>query len=207
MSDFWKRQDVLLRSERPADKRGTYLYDWAYALMGVQSEAETDGWAEALAPDEARCATRIACLEMNGFASFIEALEAAHPQIVIDVIVTETLAQWRSLLGSNQAEMPHDVSYHGTQNMKVAVAQALAAEFGGLSAPAIENGTNAIEYEVSLVSEYGRPEDIEAVITVVLSRLAEEGDAHGFWLKQLAYLDIEAACVQLLTCPPRLPHS
>tara|TARA_R110000787_G_scaffold69661_1_gene154954 strand:- start:502 stop:4815 length:4314 start_codon:yes stop_codon:yes gene_type:complete len=198
LSDFWRNQNILLRSERPADERRTIFNVWLYSLMAVQSEAETVGWAEALTPDEARRATRIACLELNGFAAFIEALEVAHPQIVTDVIATETLAQWRNLLGTNQADMLHDVSYHGTQRMKVLVAQALVAEFAGLSPEAIENGTNSIEYGVGLVAEFGRPDDLETVIAVVQSRLLEDGAAHGFWLRQLAHLNIEAACEQLL---------
>ncbi|WP_299416198.1 hypothetical protein [uncultured Sulfitobacter sp.] len=198
LSDFWRRQDVALRSERHVEKQNSIFYVWLHALMAVHSEAETVGWAEALTPDEARRATRIACLKLNGFASFIEVLEAAHPQVVRDVIVTETLAQWRNLLVTNHADMLRDVSYHGTQSMKVAVAQALAAEFENLSPEAIANGTNSIEYGVALVAEYGEPEDVDAVIKIVLARLAEEGADHGFWLKQLAHLNIEAACAQLL---------
>ena len=90
---IWRTKKSKLWSERPADGKNSMTYDWIYGLNGVSSEAKTPDWTASLSPDEARTATRYACIEMNGFAPFISDLAISHPKEVEEIVGGEVSAE------------------------------------------------------------------------------------------------------------------
>ncbi len=89
----WRNEEVKTYSERKDDPSKT-PYSWIYALTGVSIESETPGWETRLSDDEVRQATRIAMVEINGLAGYIEQLIHKRPQPVKHVLGEEFKAQW-----------------------------------------------------------------------------------------------------------------
>lgn len=90
---IWRTKQPRLWSERPADGRNSMTYDWIHGLLGVSAEAENPDWTDSLSAGEVRLAARYACIEMNGFASFISALALSHPKEVEEVVGGEVSAE------------------------------------------------------------------------------------------------------------------
>ena len=101
---IWRTKKPKLWSERPADGKNGMTYDWIYGLNGVSSEAITPDWTASLSSDEARTATRYACIEMNGFAPFISDLAISHPKEVEEVVSGEVSAELTE--GSEHHSLP-----------------------------------------------------------------------------------------------------
>jgi hypothetical protein len=78
-----------LRSERPDNKKGTFLVKWQFGLAAISAEAEDPKWAKRLSEEEAELACRYAPLELNGFPSWIESLAIVHPTAVDRVLGEE----------------------------------------------------------------------------------------------------------------------
>jgi hypothetical protein len=92
-TDYWREAEVRTYSEQEGE-RSTTKYSWIYALTGVSIESETPGWATRLSEDDVRQATRIAMVEINGLASYLEQLIHDRPQQVKEVLCGEFAAQW-----------------------------------------------------------------------------------------------------------------
>ncbi|MCP5559553.1 MAG: hypothetical protein H7A55_17550 [Verrucomicrobiaceae bacterium] len=89
----WRTSAPEVWTERLASKREGIPYLWVYGLCGVMAEAETPGWARLLTAVEARLATRLAMVEINGFAPFIKDLATDRPCEVDAVLGVELSAQ------------------------------------------------------------------------------------------------------------------
>ncbi len=89
----WRSEDVKTFSEQDDDRSNT-LYSWIYALTGVAVELENDGWETRFSDDEVRQASRIAMVEINGLADYIEHLIRQRPDPVKEVLSIELAAQW-----------------------------------------------------------------------------------------------------------------
>jgi hypothetical protein len=86
---MWRKDKPTLRSERPADKKNTFLVRWQLGLAAIYAEAEDPRWATKLTKDEARLAARYAPIELSGFPSWLDALVAAHSKAVDAVLGQE----------------------------------------------------------------------------------------------------------------------
>src|SRR5262249_34796159 len=86
---MWRKDEPTLRSERPPDKKNTFLVRWQLGLAAIYAEAEDPLWATKLSDEEARLAARFAPVELNGFPSWLDALVAAHPTAVDAILGTE----------------------------------------------------------------------------------------------------------------------
>lgn len=190
LSQFWRETEVLLRSERPNDKRGTYFNSWLLAHSAVKSEADVEGWANALSPNEIRQATRIACMALSQPPAFFRDLAAANPDIVAEVIAEEAVAQLRTVAETNDAPMLHDVLHHHPFVIKQQVAHRIAPEFSTLGM----TEDNALQYGVRLVAEHGSHEDIEIATAAIIKRL----DDHPQMFSLLSHLDIARTSELLL---------
>ena len=190
---------MLLRSERAPKKRGNYADSWLLALTAVKAEAETIGWATQLSHDEAAKATRIACIELNGFGGYMPSLSETHPQVVAHVIAEEAFAELQQLPTIGQAEIFHDVLYHGTENMKAAVAKRIAPHLATLIFFEKEGVKNALEYVIRIIADQRNLDECELAIAA-LRPLFEQGSevSTAFALSLLATLDSEAGCRRLL---------
>lgn len=90
---YWRNEELKAYSEQEGD-RSTTPYSWIYALTGVSIESEIPSWGHRLSEEEVRQATRIAMVEINGLAGYIEQLIHDRPQPVKDVLGAELTAQW-----------------------------------------------------------------------------------------------------------------
>ena len=87
----WRKDKPTLRSERPADEKNTYLDSWALGVAAIAAEADNPRWASALSIDDAERAARFALITLNGLPSWLDALAAAHPDTVSDVLGAELI--------------------------------------------------------------------------------------------------------------------
>jgi len=202
LGQFWRSNDVELWSERPEDKRGTYSNSWLLALTAVKCEAETTGWTSKLSDNEARLATRISMVELNGFASFLAALEASHPDVVHDLISKEVKAQLESIEQNASAPLLHDVYYHSSNDTKRSVAQVIAKTIGSLNKNLPNQIRNEVEYAVKIVSQNGSPSDkcltLKAVKKQMVTCETTSIDEEAYWINLLSKLDLRQACSELL---------
>lgn len=198
LSVFWRQTDVQLKSERTPEERNSYPASWLLALAAVKAESETNGWATSLTHDEAVRAARISCVELNGFGGYISMLDQAHPNAVAEVVSLEALAQLQQLADIGQAEIFHDVLYHGTANMKAAVATRIAPRIADFLSAEQAGARNALEYAIRIIEEEGGAEHREQAKNALEETLSDESLSTGFALSLLAALDAEAGCRQLL---------
>ena len=89
MLKVWRRDRPTLRSERPAEKKNTFLVKWQFGLAAIAAEAEDPNWAKKLSDQEAELACRYAPIELNGFPSWLESLAVEHPEAVDRVLGAE----------------------------------------------------------------------------------------------------------------------
>ncbi len=109
MMDIWRADRPILRSERPDNKKGTYLVKWQLGLAAIMAESENRDWATRLTFEEAKLAVRYAPIELDGFPSWIESLVKVHSGAVEGVLGPEltselneiATAQYHTLLLQN----------------------------------------------------------------------------------------------------------
>jgi hypothetical protein len=198
LSIYWRDTDVQLKSERTPEERNSYPASWLLALAAVKAESETDGWATSLSHDEAVRAARISCVELNGFGGYVSMLDQAHPNAVAEVVSFQALAQLQQLADIGQAEIFHDVLYHGTANMKAAVATRIAPRIADFLSAEQAGARNALEYAIRIIDEEGGAELREQARDALEETLSDESLSTGFALSLLATIDAEAGCQQLL---------
>jgi hypothetical protein len=100
---MWRKDKPTLRSERPPEKKNTFLVRWQLGLAAIYAEAEDPQWATKLTGDEARLAARYAPIEFNGFPSWLDALVTAHSKAVDDVLGEELSLSLREPLDDRNA--------------------------------------------------------------------------------------------------------
>ncbi|QFT74939.1 hypothetical protein [Ruegeria sp. THAF33] len=203
LSKYWRETEVLLPSEREASERNAIYDKYLLALAAVKAETEVSGWEYRLTHEEAIQASRIACLELNGFGSYYFELDRAHPDAMAQVIAQESLAQLNQLNETGRADMFHDIFYHGTDNMKSAFAAHVAPQLGARPLGDIQGLRDAIDYAVRIISTHGSEEERQIVTNTLQSGLPGEEDwPSGFKISLLATLNPEIGCQALLdeTC-------
>lgn len=205
LSEFWRQTAVQLKSERPAEERNSYARSWLLALMAVKAEADLGGWAEQLSHNEAIGATRISCIELNGFASFLTDVERTHPQAVAHVITQELTAQLTQLADLGEAPILHDVHYHGSARIKAAVAAILVNELPTLLSQAITSSRNSLEYAVGIITDAGSENEKQAAIEALQRSIHQNaGEQYPFLIGFLAMLDPNQACQKVLETTAQL---
>lgn len=90
---LWRADRPTLRSERPANEKGTYMVKWELGLAGIYAESEDTSWATRLSNHEAELATRYATIDFNGLPAWMEALVKAHPTVVDEILGEELIAE------------------------------------------------------------------------------------------------------------------
>lgn len=112
MLKVWRSDKPTLHSERPQDKKGTFLVRWQFGLAAIAAEAEDPDWAKRLSEEEAELACRHAPIELNGFPSWLESLAVAHPAVVDRVLGRELSLSLRESTDANAYSIfLQDVSY------------------------------------------------------------------------------------------------
>jgi hypothetical protein len=90
MLPVWRKDRPTLRSERPANKKDTFLIRWQFGLAAIAAEAEDPNWAKKLSDQEAELACRYVPMELNGFPSWLTSLAVENPG-AIDRVLGEEL--------------------------------------------------------------------------------------------------------------------
>lgn len=85
----WRDDFPTLSSERPEDKRNTYLVRWQLGLAAIYAEAEDCLWATKLSHAEAQLAARYAPIELNGLPPWLEPLGMVHPKAIDQTLGNE----------------------------------------------------------------------------------------------------------------------
>ena len=195
LSKFWRETEVLLPSERNSDERHTIYNSWLLALTAAKAEAELSGWAEQLNDQEATQATRIACIELNGFGSFVTELDTAHPEIVARVISEEGITQLSQFSETSRADIFHDVFYHGTSGMKSALAEETASILGDTKAVDLAKLSEVLSYAIRIISSHGSDEAKQKAIHYLS---ANNPWPAGKKIHLLSTIEPELACNMLL---------
>lgn len=115
-ASYWRDAEVKTFSEQEGDRSKT-SYSWIYALTGVSIESETPGWVTRLSDDDVRQATRIAMVEINGLASYIEQLIHDRPEPTKKVLSDELSAQWSRRFEVSYLPLLQDVA-NGSPSLK-----------------------------------------------------------------------------------------
>ncbi len=102
MMAAWRKDRPTLRSERPDDRKNSFLVKWQFGLAAIAAEAEDPNWAKRLTDQEAELACRYAPIELNGFPSWLEGLAIEHPEAVDRVLGEELTLPMRETLDANE---------------------------------------------------------------------------------------------------------
>lgn len=201
-SEFWRRTEVSLFSERSPDSRNSYPLSSLMALAALKCEAETPGWAETLTHEEAIRAVRISTIELNGFGSFLPQVEAVFPDAVHDVIGSEIRAQLTSLPCVGSAPILHDVLYHGTPHMQRIAADVIDSSLSLVEAAVPGDTNKELRYAFELVSSYGTGDALCRSAGFIQKLLNASDEAisqdRPHWLSLMVQLSTETACESLL---------
>lgn len=97
----WRDDTPTLVSERPADKKGTYLMRWTMGVAAIYAESEDPEWAEKLSADEVSLAARYATIELNSLPTWVESLAKVHPVNVEEILGKELETEFNSKAGEH----------------------------------------------------------------------------------------------------------
>lgn len=202
LSEFWRRTDVLLYSEKAEGERDSYSATSLMALAALKCESETAKSAEALSHGEAVRAARISTLELNGFGAFLPQLQTAHPQAVEDVIGDEIHRQLTMLTDLGRAPILHDTLHHGTPSVGEIAARAVTDRLHTLEYVMGQETQNDLKYAFELIAVHGTEEGISRAVGAIQHHLDTAtqmtAESRQFWLKVLAQLDLDRACERVL---------
>jgi len=115
--DFWRTSEVTLWSEVEPDSRNSTPYLWIFALNGVVAEMLAQKGLRHLTSEDARQATRIATIEMNGLASFVSNLAITHSKEVELVLGDELEAQLLHISSEEYLPLLQDLT-HSSLHLK-----------------------------------------------------------------------------------------
>jgi hypothetical protein len=192
-----------LFSERTKDSKNIYEPSALMALSAIKCCSESEGWTIGLDKNEAIQATRIATLELNGFASFIAQLEASQPSAVIEVISQELQQQLDRLLDTTKAPLLNDILYSGTHLMKEHSVAIIITNLHIIMQAIRTGNTSHPKYALDLVASIGSEEAIDETVAA-LKVLINDSDKlelkdRNFCIHTLAKLDLSTACDYVLT--------
>ncbi|MBK0401295.1 hypothetical protein H0I76_19020 [Limibaculum sp. M0105] len=192
----WRTVTPQLPSARPEEERNTTPYSWIYGLCGVSAEADTPSWAVALSHCEARLASAYATLELNGFASFVYDLVAAHPVAVDEVIGGELTVEITSGGDPTTLPMLQDLAYAEEALKRLLLPRLLAVLRAWPSRFSEESGprwAHHLEHVLRILGEVAGETNRQCVAQECETRYAAEptGPLALVWLRGLFRLDAE----------------
>ena len=111
LMNIWRNDHPTLPSERPEDKRGSYLVRWQLGLAGLYAEAEDPSWATKLTEEEAELVARYAPIELNGLPLWMESLVDAHSGAVDAILGNELSWELRESRTHGHSLLLQDINY------------------------------------------------------------------------------------------------
>ena len=124
----WRsKSPPTLWSSRPPEERNRTPLDWIYGLCGIAAEATSPEWATRLTSTEAELAAAYATVELNGFASWLGDLAAAHPKEVDSVLGAELTMELT--MGAEHSHLPtlQDLAHAGINVKRLLTPRLLTA--------------------------------------------------------------------------------
>ena len=201
LGEFWRKTKPRLWSERDADNRNSYLATWLQALMAVACEAEDPDWADKLTEHDAKIATRISMLELNGFAAFLPALEKAKPKAVHEVIIRELSSQISQMPENGECPLLHDLYVYGTDKIKKETADFLVTTLSAWPSEMTLQIRDALGYSAELIANFGSDDILKTAASYVqehLNKLGITNEDKVAWSKALMTFDAAAGCRYVL---------
>lgn len=117
---YWRSADVKKYSERTDDHNKT-PFSWVFALNGVLAEGEVAGWANGLTREEVKQATRLAQVEINGLATYLDELASHHPKAVAEELSDELAAQLNMASAQKHLPLLQDLTHASAQVKKLVI--------------------------------------------------------------------------------------
>ncbi len=156
---YWRRQNLLLASERKPEDRNSFPHSWIFGMNALAYEAEAEGWTQNLTDNEVRLAVRLSTLKLNGFAPFLSDLVRDRPNMVAEVFSRELVAQFGLLEEMPQQPLLHDIRYSNDAALQRLVAPTLM--------DMVENGPSlggsAQQYALEMIESCSTPEELERI--------------------------------------------
>lgn len=190
----WRDVDYKPFGSRSGEGDGT-AYAWLYGLTGVLAEADAEGWESNLSDDDVRQATRLALVEINGIAPYIESLAAAHPRIVAETLNEELSNQLMLVNQFQHLPLLQDLT-HASKTLKLAVSETLLKFVNEWEEPAggEESGeyryhhlSQALDILVGISSDLQRSELVKAWANQFVK--TADSRAGSLWLRALFAVD------------------
>ena len=191
---FWRKDRPTLRSERPAEEKGTYLTRWQLGLAGIYAEAEDPQWAETLSQDEAELALRYVSIELNGFPGWLEGFATVHHAAVDNVLGAELTAELDEP-ATGQSGMLQDIQYGAPAVARLLVPRLrtwLDAGKWRLGPNEDEMArANRLRQVVQILVQHGGADTTAYLRTLAKAELAEgtKDEVDSIWLPVLMRLD------------------
>ncbi len=211
LSSYWKKNDVLLFSERKIDERRNYPFKYLIILAAVKCNAEDPEWAKSLSHEEVVKAVRLSTLELNGFAKFLPQLNEEYPDVVENVIVGEVKAQIRNLMDVGEAPILNDLLYCAMPSIQKVIANTIASELFLIENAIEKYKNNDLHYAFKLIAKHGTEDTKSQAVDVIQryfggpKRLST--DKYILWLHLMSQLNVELACEKVLSSTDDLSSS
>lgn len=198
MMAAWRHDRPTLRSERPADKKNTFLVRWQFGLAGIAAEAEDANWAKRLTEQEAELACRYAPIELNGFPSWLESLAVEHPMSVDRVLGEELSFSLREVMDANAYSILLQNIYHASAIIAALFIPRIRAWVSELAQVDVKFNNSQcghnLRQAIEILLKSGTDDDRHFIERTAKQRLAE-GIAIPFadvWLRALIHLNAAA---------------
>lgn len=195
MMAAWRKDRPTLRSERPKDKRDSFLVRWQFGLAAVAAEAEVPNWAKRLTEQEAELACRYAPLELNGFPSWLESVAIEQPAAVDRVLGEELTLSLRETVAANVYSMFLQNVSHSSAIVAALFVPRIRTWLTEIAKP--DSRPNNPQFEqnlrqaVDILVKRGNEDDLRFIESTAKQRLAD-GVAVPFadvWLPALLHLN------------------
>lgn len=201
MVSTWRLDKPTLPWEREPDQRNWYYTSWRVGLAGVFAEAEEEGWARRLLPEDAELAMRYAATALNGFPPWVADVAHAHPQIVQQVLRPELDEQ----LGNTDPQAQHSTLLQYLAHADPVVIALFLEALREWVFPMLANGeagkvsSNKFERAIELLLEHGNESDRAQIKTAAqrFVRVNASAEQVAFWLPWLMRLDPAEAVNEL----------
>ena len=194
LMNIWREDHPTLPSERPEDKRDTYLVRWQLGLAALYAEAEDPSWATKLTKEEAKLAVRFAPIQLNGLPNWMESLVDVHPDAVDAILGNELSwelkreprAHDHSMLLQNISYAPESVAKLFLPRLREWLDEdGNAGDSGG--------GTERLRQVIGVMLKHGDEDTRAHVLAVARERIQDElpEELAFVWLPTLMRVDPE----------------
>jgi hypothetical protein len=193
---IWRKYRPTLPSERPDDKKNSYLTIWRLGLVAIYAEAEDQDWATKLSEEEAQLAARYAQFELNGLPPWFYSLISTYPEAVDITLGNEISVELDKRIGEqNHSMLLQSISY-ASQAVALLLIPRLWVWFDSKGDLVCDEelpswAPNRVQKVLDIILKHGDHDDLKLLKTVAKHRL-DNGlpkELDFIWLKTLIRLE------------------